>query len=102
MCVESEVAVPKPIDVKPLANYRIWLRYDDGVEGEVDLSDLAGRGVFEAWNDPAFFRSVHIASHGAVEWGADLDLCSDALYMRLTGKSPEELFSALRSIHSNA
>jgi len=94
--------MPKPIEVKPLANYRIWLHYDDGVEGEVDLSDLAGRGIFEAWNDPAFFRAVRIASHGAVAWGSELDLCPDALYMRLTGKSPEELFPALRSIHTDA
>lgn len=94
--------MPKPVEVKPLANYRIWLRYDDGVEGEVDLSDLAGRGVFQAWNDPVFFRSVRVASHGAIEWGSELDLCPDALYMRLTGKSPEELFPALRSAHTNA
>jgi uncharacterized protein DUF2442 len=94
--------MPIPVEVRPLANYKIWLRYDDGVEGEVDLSDLAGRGVFEAWNDPAFFRSVRIASHGAVEWGSELDLCPDALYMRLTGKTPEDLFPTLRSIPTSA
>ena len=102
LVVPELMVMAKPVEVKPLANYRIWLRYDDGVEGEVDLSDLAGRGVFEAWNDPAFFRSVRLASHGAVEWGSELDLCPDALYMRLTGKSPEELFPTLRSIHTNA
>jgi hypothetical protein len=49
--------MPTPVEVKALANYRIWLRYDDGVQGEVDPSDLAGRGVFKAWSDwsdPAF------------------------------------------------
>ena len=94
--------MPIPVEVRPLANHKIWLRYDDGVEGEVDLSDLAGQGVFEAWNDPAFFQSVRIASHGAVEWGSELDLCPDALYMRLTGKSPEDLFPTLRSIPTSA
>ena len=98
---ESNV-VPTPIEVKPLANYRIWIRYDDGNAGEVDLSDLAGRGVFTAWEDPAFFQSVHLASHGAVEWGSGIDLCPDALYVRLTGKSPEDLLPALRSIDTHA
>ena len=93
---------PRPVEVKPLADYRIWLRYSDGVEGAVDLSDLAGRGVFVAWEDPAFFRAVRLASHGAVEWGTQIDLCPDALYLRLTGKAPEDLFPALRSTHSNA
>ena len=35
----------KVIDVRALDDYRIWLRFDDGAQGEVDLSDLAGRGV---------------------------------------------------------
>jgi hypothetical protein len=72
------------------------------VEGEVDLSDLAGRGVFKAWNDLAFFNSVRLAPHGAIEWGSDLDICPDAMYMRVTGKSPEELFPSLRSVSANA
>jgi hypothetical protein len=95
------LTMPKPVEVKALANYRIWLRYDDGTEGEVDLADLAGRGVFKAWDDPAFFGAVRVASHGAVEWGAGLDLCPDALYLRLTGRSPEDLFPVLRS-HADA
>lgn len=92
----------KPVDVKALANFRIWLRYDDGAEGEVDLSDLAGRGVFQAWNDANFFGSVRIGSHGTIAWGDDIDLCPDATYMRLTGKSPEEVFPALKTVHADA
>lgn len=94
--------IPRPVLVKALENFRIWLRYDDGTEGEVDLSDVAGRGVFKAWNDPAFFNAVRLGSHGALEWGADIDICPDAMYLRLTGKSPEEVFPALKSVHADA
>jgi uncharacterized protein DUF2442 len=94
--------MPKPVAVRPLANFRIWLRYDDGVEGDVDLSDLAGRGVFQAWTDRAFFDAVRLGSHGAIEWGSEIDLCPDAMYMRLTGKSVEDLFPAVKSIHADA
>lgn len=93
--------MPKPTAVKPLPNFHIWLRYDDGVEGSVDLSDLAGRGVFAAWSDPAFFDSVRMGSHGAIEWGSEIDL-SDALYLQLTGKSPEDLFPTLKSVRADA
>lgn len=89
-------------EVRALQNVRIWLRYDDGTEGEVDLSDLAGRGVFRAWNDMTFFHSVRLAAHGAIAWGSDIDLCPDAMYLRLTGKSPEAIFPSLRSVRADA
>lgn len=87
----------KIAEVKVLPGYRLWLRYEDGVGGEVDLSDLAGRGVFAAWNERRFFESVRIDESGALAWGDQLDLCPDALYLRLTGKSPEDVFSKLKS-----
>ena len=85
------------VGVKALPAYRLWLRYEDGVEGEVDLSDLAGRGVFAAWNQRKFFESVKIDESGALAWGNTLDLCPDALYLRLTGKTPEDIFPKLKS-----
>ncbi len=94
--------IPRPLEVKARKTFRIWLRYDDGTEGEVDLSDVAGQGVFAAWNDVAFFNSVRLGSHGAIEWGEDLDICPDAMYLRLTGRSPEEVFPALKSVHADA
>jgi len=87
----------KIAEVKALQGYRLWLRYEDGVEGEVDLSDIAGRGVFAAWNERGFFESVRIDKSGALAWGDSLDLCPDALYLRLTGKTPEEVFPKLKS-----
>lgn len=39
----------RPTAVEPRDGYRLWLCYSDGSAGEVDLSHLAGRGVFAAW-----------------------------------------------------
>ena len=86
----------KVIGVKPLSGYRIWLKYADGVTGEVDLSHLAGRGVFKVWADRKVFEGVHVGPSGAIEWSEDLDLCPDALYLRLTGKPVDELFPKLK------
>lgn len=84
------------VEVEPRESYRIWLRYEDGTEGEVDLSDLAGHGVFRSWAERGVFESVKVDSAGAVEWEGGIDLCPDALYFRLTGKQPEDVFPALR------
>ena len=84
------------VEVAPRAGYRIWLRYSDGVAGEVDLSDMAGLGVFDVWLNRLFFEKVHVSDHGSIAWSDDIELCADALYMELTGKTAEELFPVLR------
>lgn len=92
----------RPLAVRALSGYCLWLRYSDGVEGTVNLSDLAGRGVFKAWEDRAFFETVRIDQAGAVAWGEGIDLCPDALYLRLTGKAPVELFPNLKLVKTDA
>jgi hypothetical protein len=67
--------------VRPLPRYRVWLHFDDGVEGEVDLSELVGQGVFAAWEDPARFAQVSVEpdTH-ALTWPGGIDLCPHALH----------------------
>ncbi len=89
----------KIIQAKALENYRLWLKYSDGTEGEVDLSHLAGKGVFAAWKDYAVFKKVSIGTSGELLWDNALDLCPDALYLQLTGKAPEELLAKEKQMH---
>ena len=87
----------KPIEVKALPDYRLWVRYADGVTGEVDLSQFVGKGVFSLWNDEDAFKQVYISEGGAIAWGEKIDICPDAVYMTITGKAPEELFTNLQA-----
>jgi hypothetical protein len=86
----------RPISVCALTNHRIYLEFSDGVKGQIDLSDLAGKGVFQAWNDYDFFKRVRVSSHRSIEWDNEVELCPDSLYMQLSGKTAEELFPRLR------
>ena len=92
--------IVRPKDVTALGGYRIWIRYSDGSAGEVDLADLAGRGVFSAWDDPDCFKDVHLGSFGAVAWREDIELCPDALYMELTGKTLDEIVSGTADLEA--
>lgn len=94
--------MPKPIDLKPLDTYQIFVRYDDGAEGIVDLSDIAGSGVFSLWNDYDAFRKVRIGPFGELSWSDDVELCSDAIYLKLTGKTAEDLFQNLSELRQHA
>jgi hypothetical protein len=88
--------------VKILQEYRLELTFDDGVSGAVDLSHLAGKGVFSRWLDRNEFEKVRIGAAGELLWSDDLDLCPDALYLQVTGKKPEDIFPALRGEHAHA
>jgi hypothetical protein len=86
----------KIVKVRPTRGFCLELTFDDGVSGSVDLSDLAGKGVFAAWLDPSAFARVRIGSSGELVWDEQVDLCPDAMYLRVTGKKPEDVFPALR------
>jgi hypothetical protein len=86
----------KIVFVKPASKFAIEVGFEDGAHGIVDLADIAGRGVFLAWLEEGVFEKVKVTEVGALEWPGELDLCPDAIYLRLTGKSPEELFPSLK------
>ncbi|MBI3193715.1 MAG: DUF2442 domain-containing protein [Ignavibacteriae bacterium] len=81
--------------VRPLEHYQLELEFSDGMTGVIDVSSYVGSGVFSAWLDKNFFNNVQIGESSELKWGDDIDLCPDALYMKLTGKSVEEVFPTI-------
>ena len=65
------------IEAQVRGPHRLFLRFEDGLEGEVDVLTLVRfEGVFEPLKDPAAFAAVRVdAELGTVVWpnGADLD-----------------------------
>ena len=81
---------------------RLELQFDDGVSGTVDLSEAVGKDVFALWRDPLAFYQFRIGSSGELVWGDRSDLCPDALYLKVIGKNPEDIFRALREQRPHA
>ena len=50
--------------------------------------------MFKAWDTPGFFETARITDYGFIAWGEsdDIEVCPNALYMRLTGKSLEDMW----------
>lgn len=61
--------------VEALDGYRLHIRFNDGLEGEVDMSEFVrapDAGVFSALADPDVFAQVYVEL-GAVTWSGELD-----------------------------
>jgi len=84
--------VRKVTRVADLDGYVLDLTFADGTWGTVDLTDLAGKGVFGLWRDRSAFEAVRIGPSGELAWGDETDLCPDALYLKVTGKSVQDVF----------
>ena len=65
------------IEAQLVDGYRICLRFDDGVEGIVDVEEIVTfTGVFAALGDPKEFANLVLNTElGTITWpcGADLD-----------------------------
>lgn len=78
----------KIVDCKLRPHYRVWICFDDGLEGEVDLNHLVGKGVFEAWESVDFFNQVRIdPKTETLTWGEDIDLDPYVLREKLISKN---------------
>lgn len=76
------------VEVNSLGSYRLRIRFDDGVEGIVDLSKrIQFDGVFAPLKDPEYFSRVRVHPElGTVCWPNDADLDPVVLYSLVTGK----------------
>lgn len=68
--------------VEALDGYRLYVRFADGLEGEVDMSEFVrapDAGVFAVLADPDMFAQAYVEL-GAVTWPDELDLAPDAMH----------------------
>jgi Protein of unknown function (DUF2442) len=76
-----------PVKVTALAGYKIHLAYADGVTGVMNLSDVAGCGVFAPLKNEEVFKKVHVNGRGKIAWAEEIEICPDAVYWELIGIS---------------
>ena len=79
-----------PTAVSPVGGYKLRLRFEDGLEGEIDLSDFSRNGVFAPLADPEYFRRVRMDHEiGTIVWPNGADIAPETLHQWvLNGKRP--------------
>ena len=70
------------VEARPLGGYRVYIRFDDGVSGEVDLASLMTfEGVFSPLRAPDRFAELRVAPElGTISWPNGADIAPETLY----------------------
>jgi hypothetical protein len=73
--------IPRVVEAQYKRDFVIHLRFSDGLEGDVDLSQELHGELFEPLKDPAVFRdfTVHPEFH-TLSWRNGADLAPEFLY----------------------
>ena len=73
------------VEARYRGGHRVWLRFDDGLEGEIDLeSELYGE-VFEPLKDPEVFRGFSVDE--TLVWPNGADFAPEFLHERVSTSS---------------
>jgi Protein of unknown function (DUF2442) len=68
-------------EVEALGAHRLRLRFEDGVEGEIDFSTEAWDGVFAPLSDPTYFARVELDEGlGTIVWPNGADVAPETLH----------------------
>jgi hypothetical protein len=72
------------VEVRHVHGYTVWIRFEDGTSGEVDLSASFRGPVFEPLRDIEYFRQVRVDRElGTIVWPNGADIAPETLYARL-------------------
>jgi hypothetical protein len=72
------------VEVRYVRDYTVWLRFQDGACGEVDIAPSLRGPVFEPLRDPQFFQQVKVDPEiGTIVWPNGADAAPETLYERL-------------------
>jgi hypothetical protein len=79
------------VEVRPLDGHRLFLSFEDGAEGTVDLTQhVRFDGVFASLRDRENFLQVRVDPElGTIVWPNGADLDADVLYAAITGQPIE-------------
>ncbi len=67
-------------DAEYVKDYRVWLKFNDGKSGEVDLSKrLTWDGVFKPLKNVNFFKNFKITG-STIAWKNEADIAPERLY----------------------
>lgn len=67
------------IQAKYIDNYKVWLKFYDNKQGEVDLSNYLSGEIFEPLKSPSYFKNFSV-QRSTISWENGADFAPEFLY----------------------
>jgi len=84
--------------VRAMEKYKIFIQFNEGSEGILNLQDLTGKSVFKSWDVNNNFSKVFISDEsGAITWPEEIDIDTLNAYFTIKNINPEEYFKKERT-----
>lgn len=75
----------KIIEAKHTGDTKFFVRFDDGLEGELDYKDFNTKGLGASLLDPSNLSKIFIEKDfGNIAWPNGVDICKDYLHQLLS------------------
>lgn len=72
----------RAITIKALSDFKLEIKFNDGVEGIVDLSCLKDGEAFKFWLEKGNFEKAYIDGEG-IAWNENLDIDVLSIYLEI-------------------
>ena len=72
------------VEVRHVRDYTVWVAFEDGTRGEVDLTSSLRGPVFEPLRNIEYFKQVRVDPEiGTIVWPNGADIAPETLYARV-------------------
>ena len=71
----------KVIELKIIADYLVWLKFEDGFSTEIDLKPFLGKGIAKNLLEIEKFNTLELDGSGGIAFFNGFDFCPNFLRM---------------------
>ncbi len=72
----------KIVDAEYMGGHKLNLKFNDGIQGDIDLSPYLATGVFKPLQSENKFKAFSL-ENGVIAWDDNIDMAPEFLYLQI-------------------
>lgn len=81
------------VEIKILENYMVWIKFEDGFSGEINLKPFLGKGITKDLLKEDKFKTLNIEDGGGIAFYNGYDFCPN--YLRILADNKEKVHNTI-------